>query len=135
VRLIVLAVGRLRPPFVDDVDHYEKLLRRQARVEIVEVREDEALERRIPERAYVVLLDAGGRELSSEGFASFLEQRRQAGLDVVFALGGPFGTDLERHDTKLSLGPMTLPHQLARVVLLEQLFRAHKILAGEPYHH
>jgi 23S rRNA (pseudouridine1915-N3)-methyltransferase len=135
VRLIVLAVGRLRPPFVDDVDHYEKLLRRQARVEIVEVREDETLERRIPERAYVVLLDAGGRELSSEAFASFLEQRRQAGLDVVFVLGGPFGTDLARHDTKLSLGPMTLPHQLARVVLLEQLFRAHKILAGEPYHH
>jgi 23S rRNA (pseudouridine1915-N3)-methyltransferase len=135
VRLIVLAVGRLRPPFVDDVDHYEKLLRRQARVEIVEVREDEALERRIPDRAYVVLLDAGGRELSSEAFASFLEQRRQAGLDVVFVLGGPFGTDLARHDTKLSLGPMTLPHQLARVVLLEQLFRAHKILAGEPYHH
>ena len=135
MRLIVLAVGRLRPPFVDDVDHYEKLLRRQARVEIVEVREDEALERRIPERAYVVLLDAGGRELSSEAFASFLEQRRQAGLDVVFVLGGPFGTVLTRHDTKLSLGPMTLPHQLARVVLLEQLFRAHKILAGEPYHH
>ena len=135
MRLIVLAVGRLRPPFVDDVDHYEKLLRRQARVEIVEVREDEALQRRIPERAYVVLLDAGGRELSSEAFASFLEQRRQAGLDVVFILGGPFGTDLERHDTKLSLGPMTLPHQLARVVLLEQVFRAHKILAGEPYHH
>ena len=135
MRLIVLAVGRLRPPFVDDVDHYAKLLRRQARVEIVEVREDEALERRIPERAYVVLLDAGGRELSSEAFAAFLEQRRQAGLDVVFVLGGPFGTDLERHDTKLSLGPMTLPHQLARVVLLEQLFRAHKILAGEPYHH
>jgi 23S rRNA (pseudouridine1915-N3)-methyltransferase len=135
VRYLVLAVGRLRPPFTDDVEHYEKLLRRQARVEVVEVREDEALERRIPERAYVVLLDAGGRELSSEAFAEFLEQRRQAGLDVVFVLGGPFGTAIERHDTKLSLGPMTLPHQLARVVLLEQLFRAHKILAGEPYHH
>ena len=50
-------------------------------------------------------------------------------------IGGPFGTALERHDHRLSLGPMTLPHQLARVVLLEQLFRAHKILAGEPYHH
>ena len=131
----MLAVGRLRPPFTDDVEHYAKLLRRQARVEVVEVREDEALERRIPERAYVVLLDSGGRELSSEAFASFLEQRRQAGLDVVFVLGGPFGTALARADVRLSLGPMTLPHQLARVVLLEQLFRAHKILAGEPYHH
>jgi len=56
-------------------------------------------------------------------------------IDLTRVLGGPFGTDLERHDTKLSLGAMTLPHQLARVVLLEQLFRAHKILAGEPYHH
>jgi 23S rRNA (pseudouridine1915-N3)-methyltransferase len=135
VRYLVLAVGRLRPPFSDDVEHYEKLLRRQARVEVVEVREDEALERRIPERAYVVLLDAGGRELSSEAFAEFLEARRQAGRDVCFVIGGPFGTALERHDHVLSLGPMTLPHQLARVVLLEQLFRAHKILAGEPYHH
>jgi 23S rRNA (pseudouridine1915-N3)-methyltransferase len=135
VRYLVLAVGRLRPPFVDDVAHYQKLLRRQARVEVVEVREDEALERRIPERAYVVLLDAGGRELSSEAFAAFLEERRQGGRDVCFVLGGPFGTALERHDATLSLGPMTLPHQLARVVLLEQLFRAHKILAGEPYHH
>jgi 23S rRNA (pseudouridine1915-N3)-methyltransferase len=135
VRLIVLAVGRLRPPFSDDVEHYQRLLRRQARVELVEVREDEALERRIPERAYVVLLDAGGRELSSEAFAAFLEERRQAGRDVCFVLGGPFGTALERADARLSLGPMTLPHLLARVVLLEQLFRAHKILAGEPYHH
>jgi 23S rRNA (pseudouridine1915-N3)-methyltransferase len=135
VRYTVLAVGRLRPPFTDDVAHYEKLLRRQARVDVVEVREDEALARRIPERAYVVLLDAGGRELSSEAFAAFLEERRRAGRDVCFVLGGPFGTTLEQHDATLSLGPMTLPHQLARVVLLEQLFRAHKILAGERYHH
>ena len=132
---MVLAVGRMRPPFSDDVAHYEKLLRRQARVEIVEVREDEALERRIPERAVVVLLDAGGKQLSSEAFAAFLEERRQGGRDVCFVIGGPYGTALERHDHVLSLGPMTLPHQLARVVLLEQLFRAHKILAGEPYHH
>ena len=135
MRLEVLAVGRLRPPFADDVAHYEKLLRRQARVELVEVREDEQLERRIPERAFVVLLDERGRQLSSEAFAAFLEERRHAGRDVVFVIGGPFGTDLERADFRLSLGPLTLPHLLARVVLLEQLFRAHKILAGEPYHH
>jgi 23S rRNA (pseudouridine1915-N3)-methyltransferase len=135
VRYLVLAVGRLRPPFSDDVEHYDRLLRRQARIEIIEVADDESLERRIPERAYVVLLDAAGTEHSSEAFARFLEQRRQGGRDVCFVIGGPYGTALERHDHVLSLGPMTLPHQLARVVLLEQLFRAHKILAGEPYHH
>ena len=55
--------------------------------------------------------------------------------DLCFVIGGPFGLELERADHRLSLGPMTLPHQLARVVLLEQLYRAHKILAGEPYHY
>jgi 23S rRNA (pseudouridine1915-N3)-methyltransferase len=132
---MVLAVGRVRPPYADDVEHYERLLGRHARVSVVEVREDEQLERRIPDRAYVCLLDAGGAEYSSEQFARWLEGRRQAGRDVCFVVGGPFGTSLDRRDHTLSLGPMTLPHQLARVVLLEQLFRAHKILAGEPYHH
>jgi 23S rRNA (pseudouridine1915-N3)-methyltransferase len=135
VRYTVLAVGRVRPPFADDVQHYERLLARHARVDVVEVREDEAVARRIPERAYVSLLDEGGRAYSSQALAAWLEERRQAGRDVCFVVGGPFGTALERCDHRLSLGPMTLPHQLARVVLLEQLFRAHKILAGEPYHH
>jgi 23S rRNA (pseudouridine1915-N3)-methyltransferase len=135
VRYLVLAVGRLRPPFSDDEQHYRRLLARQARVEVVEVAGDEQLGRRIPERAYVVLLDAGGTAHDSEGFARFVEDRRLGGRDVCFVVGGPFGTRLDRCDHRLSLGPMTLPHQLARVVLLEQLFRAHKILAGEPYHH
>ena len=55
--------------------------------------------------------------------------------DLCFVVGGPYGLELERADHRLSLGPLTLPHQLARVVLLEQLFRAHKILKNEPYHH
>ena len=131
----VLAVGKVRPPFSDDIQHYQRLLARHARVQQIEVREDEQVERRIPERAYVSLLDAGGKAYTSEDFARWLEERRQAGRDVCFVVGGPYGTDLERCDHKLSLGAMTLPHQLARVVLLEQLFRAHKILANEPYHH
>jgi 23S rRNA (pseudouridine1915-N3)-methyltransferase len=135
VRYTVLAVGRVRPPYTDDVQHYERLLARHARVAVVEVREDERVQRRIPDRAYVSLLDAGGTQYGSDAFARWLEDRRRAGRDVWFVIGGPYGTALERCDHKLSLGPMTLPHQLARVVLLEQLFRAHKILAGEPYHH
>jgi 23S rRNA (pseudouridine1915-N3)-methyltransferase len=136
MRLIVLAVGRLRPPYADDVQHYQKLLARHARLELVEVREDEQVARRIPERAYVSLLHSSGRSYDSVGFSAFLEERRQAGLDLCFVIGGAYGLDeLDRADHRLSLGPMTLPHQLARVVLLEQLYRAHKILAGEPYHY
>ncbi len=135
MRILVLAVGRLRPPFADDVQHYQKLLAGHAKVELVELREDAKVEGRIPERAHVVLLDSDGRQLASEELAGWLEERRQSGLDLCFVVGGPRGLALERCDAKLSLGPMTLPHQLARVVLLEQLYRAHKILAREPYHY
>jgi 23S rRNA (pseudouridine1915-N3)-methyltransferase len=135
VRLIVLAVGRLRPPFADDVQHYRKLLARHARLELVEVREDEHVGRRLPERAYLSLLAAGGATYDSVGFSRFLEDRRQSGRDLCFVIGGAYGLELDQADHRLSLGPMTLPHQLARVVLLEQLYRAHKILANEPYHH
>jgi 23S rRNA (pseudouridine1915-N3)-methyltransferase len=117
------------------VQHYERLLARHARVSLIEVREDERVARRIPDRAFVSLLGADGATYTSEAFARWLEERRQAGRDVCFVIGGPYGSALEHCDHRLSLGPMTLPHQLARVVLLEQLFRAHKILAGEPYHH
>jgi 23S rRNA (pseudouridine1915-N3)-methyltransferase len=135
VKYTVLAVGRIRPPFADDVEHYAKMLGGRARVELVEVRDGDQVERRIPERSYRVLLDARGRAYDSPAFARWLEDRRQAGRDVCFVVGGPYGTELERCDERLSFGPMTFPHQLARVMLLEQLYRAHKILAGEPYHH
>jgi 23S rRNA (pseudouridine1915-N3)-methyltransferase len=136
MRLIVLAVGRLRPPYADDVEHYARLLGRLARLELVEVREDEQVERRLPDRAFVSLLHREGRDYDSEGFARFLEERRQSGRDLCFVIGGAYGLDdLPGVDHRFSLGRLTLPHQLARVVLLEQLFRGHKILAGEPYHH
>jgi len=99
------------------------------------VREDERAPRRIPERAHVVLLASDGREFDSIELSRWLEDRRQDGRDLCFVIGGPRGLDLEQCDTRLSLGRLTLPHQLARVVLLEQLYRAHKILAGEPYHY
>jgi 23S rRNA (pseudouridine1915-N3)-methyltransferase len=137
----------------DDVAHYEKMLSRHARLETVELREAggdpmrrgeslrseaKAILRRIPDEAFVCVLDREGEQLASEDLALWLGERRRQGADVWFVIGGPFGLDGEvfvRANDRLSFGRITLPHQLARVVLLEQLFRAHKILAGEPYHY
>jgi 23S rRNA (pseudouridine1915-N3)-methyltransferase len=135
VRIVVVAVGRLRPPFADDVQHYQKLLGRHARVESIEVREGDEVARRLPERAFISLLDRQGEALDSVAFAKFIAARRQEGRDLCFVVGGPHGLELEGVGHRLSLGPITLPHQLARVVLLEQLYRAHKIIAREPYHY
>jgi 23S rRNA (pseudouridine1915-N3)-methyltransferase len=135
VRIVVVAVGRLRPPFADDVQHYQKLLAGHTRLELVEVREDDHVSRRLPERAFVSLLHRDGEKPDSLAFARFLEERRRSGRDLCFVIGGPFGLDLDHVDHRLSLGEITLPHQLARVVLLEQLYRGHKILAREPYHY
>jgi 23S rRNA (pseudouridine1915-N3)-methyltransferase len=135
MRIIVLAVGRLRPPFADDVQHYQKLLAGHARVEFVQLRDEERVDGRIPPRAYTILLSREGKTFDSLAFSRFMEERRQAGQDLCFVLGGPRGLELDRCDLRLSFGPLTLPHQLARVVLLEQIYRAHKILAGEPYHY
>jgi 23S rRNA (pseudouridine1915-N3)-methyltransferase len=126
----------MRPPFVDDVAHYSRLLSRYVKLELVEVRAAEAVARRIPQGAFVSLLAAEGVAYDSVAFSTFLDERRQAGADLAFVVGGPFGAPpLQRVDHRLSLGAMTLPHQLAWVVLLEQLYRAHKILASEPYHY
>jgi len=135
MKIVVIAVGRLRPPFVDDVQHYQRMLAGHCRLEIVEVRENDRVEQRIPDRAYVTLLDAAGETCDSVDFSRELERRRMSGRDWCFVIGGAYGLDLPSPDQTLSFGPMTLPHQMARVVLLEQLYRAHKILAGEPYHH
>jgi 23S rRNA (pseudouridine1915-N3)-methyltransferase len=137
VRIVVVAVGRLRPPFADDVRHYQKLLGRHARLELIEVPEDRRVPRRVPDGAFVSLLDIGGESMDSLRFSRWLQERRLSGRDLCLLIGGPFGfaAEIGRVDHRLSLGALTLPHQLARVVLLEQLYRAHKILAGEPYHY
>jgi len=135
MRTIVLAVGRTQPPYADDVQHYRGLLARHTRLELIEVREEQSVNGRIPKDAYVCLLASDGTQFDSMEFSRFVDERRLEARDVCFVIGGPRGIDLEQCDLRLSLGALTLPHQLARVVLLEQLFRAHKILAGEPYHY
>jgi 23S rRNA (pseudouridine1915-N3)-methyltransferase len=143
VQVVVISVGRLRAPYVDDVAHYTKLLGRYARLTQIELRDPpargeagvERLAARLPRGAFVSLLAADGEQLDSIGFARFIEARRDSARDLVFVIGGAHGLELAQCDHRLSLGPMTLPHQLARVVLLEALFRAHRIIAGDPYHY
>src|SRR3954452_18314232 len=135
MRTLIVAVGRLRPPYQDDVQHYRKMLARYANVEAIELRDEERVTGRIPDDAYKVLLSTDGVQMDSLQFAKFIRERREAAKDLCFVIGGPRGLDIAAADLKLSFGAMTMPHQLARVVLLEQIYRAHKIIAGEPYHY
>lgn len=127
-------VGKVRPPYTDDVAHYTKHLAPRARVEQRELRDADAAVAAIPERAFTVQLDPTGRLVDSESFAGFIGERQMDGRTLCFVIGGPDGINVPGCEMKMSFGPLTLPHQLARVVLLEQLLRAHAILAGEPYH-
>lgn len=150
----IIAVGKLKAPFWREAaDHYLRLLRKLRPVELIEVRDADAS---LPEKERIaveggrllaclsgrempIALDAGGKPLDSHAFARFLRQcEERAGKAPGFVIGGPFGLDASvlgacRHC--LSLSPMTWPHELARVMLLEQLFRAENILRGFPYHH
>src|SRR5436305_4642481 len=87
VKLVVVAVGRLRPPYADDVQHYQRLLARHAKLELIEVREDEQVARRVPDRAFVSVLDAEGDTMDSVAFSEFLEERRMDGRDLCFVIG------------------------------------------------
>jgi len=137
MKLTVLAVGKIKPPFTAAQDHYLKMLGSRLRVEIAEVRDDARLVDRIDDGVRLVCLDGRGSMMDSVEWSGWLEQRRLDARDIAIAIGGPTGLPdeiLGRADEVISLGPQTIAHQLARIVLLEQLFRASKILAGEPYH-
>src|SRR5213592_2243953 len=104
MRTLIVAVGRLRPPYQDDVQHYRKMLARYANVEAIELRDEEKVIGRIPDNAYKVLLAADGQQMDSLQFAKFIDDRRQSGRDLCCVLGGPRGLDLDACDLKLSFG-------------------------------
>ncbi len=154
-RATIVAVGVVKGWAADGVDDYLRRLRRFFPVEVVEVPEENLnrrppeevlaaegvkLLRRVPGGAYVLALDREkGEPLSSEKLAQRLDSLGVSGRShVAFILGGPLGLSPEvlgRADALVSFGPITLPHALARVVLLEQLYRAAKINRGEKYHY
>jgi 23S rRNA (pseudouridine1915-N3)-methyltransferase len=157
MRLIIAAVGRLKDAERELYDRYAKRFDASGRSlglgsltlsEITESRAGSADLRKDDEATRLlkaagsaevqVALDEGGRALSSEAFARLLAERRDNGAKgMAFLVGGPDGhggAALDAAALKLSLGPMTLPHGLARIVLAEQLYRAATILSGHPYH-
>lgn len=138
MHVTIWAVGRLRdPPVAALCDAYLKRLGRHLKVALREVRSEQEVLRRVPAHAHLVGLDAGGTQHTSEAFARWLQARLTDPAPLQLVIGGADGLGealRARAAERLSLGPMTLPHRLARVVLVEQLYRASTILRGEPYH-
>jgi 23S rRNA (pseudouridine1915-N3)-methyltransferase len=153
VRVSVLAVGRPRHSGLSEaIREYEARAARYWTLEIIEVKEESAravtpaqvkdreaerLLHRIPVDAQVMVCDPGGEALTSEAFAAWLGACRDRAQSVAFVVGGAYGIGdalRSRANRRLALAPFTLPHELARLVLVEQLYRAGSINRGEPYH-
>lgn len=158
MRLSIICVGKLKEKYFSDaVLEYSKRLSRYAKLKITELadektpdgaspaeegqiksREGERILKSIPGDAYVIALAIEGNKLSSEQLAEFIGRRALSGdSHLAFVIGGSLGLDgrvLERADYLLSFSDMTFPHQLMRVILLEQIYRGFRILNHEPYH-
>lgn len=142
-KIRIVAVGKLKESFWREaVAEYVKRLSRFASVEIREIAERETLEEEAKDilaacRGYVIALAVEGEKLSSESFASLLKKRTDEGKEITFLIGSSCGLAAEvkrAADFKLSFSEMTLPHQLMRVVLCEQVYRAFMINCGSTYH-
>lgn len=158
VKITVLAVGKIKEKFyVDAVQEYAKRLSRYCKLEIIQVADEKTAEnctdteidiiknkeaqrlfKYIPEQAYVVTLEILGKQLDSVGLADKINHLGIEGTShIVFIIGGSLGLHQsvsDRSDFKLSFSEMTFPHQLMRVVLLEQIYRSYRIINNEPYH-
>ncbi len=158
MKITVIAVGKLKEKYLEDaVGEYSKRLSRSCKLEIIQVadektpedagpaqtrqikaREGERILAHVKAGAYVVALAIRGQMVSSEELAARIGKLGVDGLSqIVFIIGGSLGLSdevLARADWLLSFSPMTFPHQLMRVILLEQIYRSYQILAGTPYH-
>ncbi|MEO8194427.1 MAG: 23S rRNA (pseudouridine(1915)-N(3))-methyltransferase RlmH [Gemmatimonadales bacterium] len=152
MRVVVAVVGKPRnAALATAIDEYETRAAQYWPLDVHEVREEKAAGlspqgvrdregQRLIERAgaaRIIACDPGGRSFTSVEFAAWLRKERESGRDAAFVIGGAYGLSddiLQRSAMRLSLAPWTLPHELARLVLAEQLYRAGSIVRGEPYH-
>ncbi|HIS26538.1 MAG TPA: 23S rRNA (pseudouridine(1915)-N(3))-methyltransferase RlmH [Candidatus Pullilachnospira intestinigallinarum] len=158
MKITIVSVGKIKEKYLRDaIAEYRKRLGRYCRLELVEVadektpdrasqtvedqirqKEGERIAKYLREDAYVIALAIQGKMLSSEEFSEKIGNLGVSGCShIIFVIGGSIGLDekiLCRADYQLSFSRMTFPHQLMRVILLEQIYRGYRILAGEPYH-
>ena len=158
MKITVLTVGKIKEKYLRDaIAEYTKRLSRYCKLEISEVadektpdnasenaeemirqKEAERLLKYIREDAYLITLEIGGKQLTSEEFSEKIEKLGIQGTShIIFVIGGSIGIGkavLEKSDYALSFSKMTFPHQLMRVILLEQIYRGYRIMSGEPYH-
>lgn len=158
MKITILAVGKIKEKYFENaVQEYKKRLGRYCKLEIIEVADEKTpdnasaaeesiirvkegvrLEKYIKSDAYVIALAINGKQVSSEGFADKINKLGINGTShIIFIIGGSIGLDdsiLNMAACKLSFSEMTFPHQLMRVILLEQVYRAYRIINGEPYH-
>ena len=158
MRVTIVCVGKLKEKYWKDaIAEYSKRLSRYMKLEIIELADEKAPEsmspaqeaevlekegqrilKHIREDAFVTALAVEGKMLSSEELAAFMEKKEVGGIShMVFVIGGSLGLSpavMQRADFALSFSRMTFPHQMMRVVLLEQVYRAERIRRNEPYH-
>lgn len=157
IKITLITLGKLKEKYLRDaVDEYAKRLSRYCKLDIVELapvnlpekpsqseidsaleKEAEGIEKRIPEGSVVTALCVEGKSISSEQLADFVADNTNSGKNMCFIIGSSYGlsdTVKQKADLKLSLSAMTFPHQLFRVMLLEQIYRAFKINEGSTYH-
>lgn len=158
MKITVACVGKIKEKFFTSaIEEYSKRLGRYVNLEICQVNDEKAPEnmseaeetkvketegkrllRVIKDTSFVVALVIDGKKLTSEGFADFFQQSMIKGIShITFVIGGSLGLSnnvLKRADFRLSFSDMTFPHQLMRVILLEQIYRANRIIKNEPYH-
>lgn len=158
MKITIVCAGKLKEKYLrDGIAEYEKRLRPYADLRTIEIieermkdrpspaekdevlrREGERLSAQIPQGAYLIVLDVDGEEMSSEKFSARIDRLMLMGEShIAFLIGGPFGLSDElrqRADLRLSFSQFTLPHQLIRLFLMEQIYRSFKISRHEPYH-
>ncbi len=145
-RIDILAAGKIRESYYRDaMAEYGKRLSRYVKLNLIEVAdgpdkkaEGNRMLERLPDDAYIITLEINGNALSSEELSQKISELENSGRSrIVFIIGGPDGLHsdvLSRSDFRLSFSKMTFPHPLMRVILMEQIYRAYRIMKGEPYH-